>query len=175
MKVRPTAALLRRAFGPAYGLLVAASIGLSVFSAVPPIVGVPLAVGSATLASLLRGLVPRHYRFFGLLPPIVALGILASYCPLGTIPELAAGLAGLALLLWCSEDPDRDPGALGRGLAGVVVPATVLALAWVSSLLLPSGVGSLGIAAALLVACVVGVGLLLGAPRVFDRDPSATS
>jgi hypothetical protein len=56
-----------------------------------------------------------------------------------------------------------------------VVPATVLALAWVSSLLLPSGVGSLGIAAALLVACVVGVGLLLGAPRVFDRDPSATS
>ncbi|MGA8276348.1 MAG: hypothetical protein WB789_04310 [Thermoplasmata archaeon] len=166
---------LARAFGPAYGVLVIAAIGLSLLTPLPLVVGVTLAVAGATLASLLRVLLPRRLRFLGLFPALVALGVFVADSPVGTIPELAGGVGGLALLLWCAEDPDRYPGGLVRGLAGLAVPAAVVGIALAGSLLLPSGVGSLGIAAGLLAVTVVAVALLLGAPRAFDRDPSATS
>ncbi len=101
---------LARAFGPAYGVLVIAAIGLSLLTPLPLVVGVTLAVAGATLASLLRVLLPRRLRFLGLFPALVALGVFVADSPVGTIPELAGGVGGLALLLWCAEDPDRYPG-----------------------------------------------------------------
>jgi hypothetical protein len=44
-----------------------------------------------------------------------------------------------------------------------------------SSLLLPTGLGSVGIAAALLGGSATAIILLLRVPQVFDRDPAATS
>jgi hypothetical protein len=166
---------LASVFGPGYGILVVASVGLSLLTPLPLLVGVVLAVAAATLASVLRAAMPRGLRFLGLLPALVALGIFVTESPVGTIPELAAGIGGLALLLWSAEDPDRSPGALGRGLSGLAVPAAVFGIAMASSLLLPDGVGSLGIAAGLLAVSVAAVALLLGAPWAFDRDRSATS
>jgi hypothetical protein len=166
---------LSRSFGPAFGVLVIASVGLSLLTPLPLAAGLVLAILGPTLGNLLRTTLSRTYRFLGLLPPIAALGILVTYSRPGTVPELVAGIAGLAVLLWCSEEPDRSPGAVGRGVAALAVPAAVLGIALASSLLLPSGEGSLGIAAALLAVSVVAVALLLGAPRTFERDPSATS
>ena len=166
---------LRSGFGPGYGVLAIASIALAVVGPLPLFVGGGLALLGATLASLVRARVPRPWRYLGLLPALGSLGTLAAFCPLGTLPELLAGVAGLALLLWCAEDPDRRPGAMGRGTAALFVPAAAFAIAWMSSLLLPSGLGSVGIAATLLAGSVTAVLVLLRAPRVFDRDPAATS
>lgn len=166
---------LRRAFGPAFGILVTAAFGLALLTPLPLLVSGSLAVGGATGASLLRAGVPRPLRFLGLVPALVALGTFVTYSRVGTLPELAAGIGGLALLLWCSEDPDRTSRTLGGGFSALAVPAAVLGLALASSLLLPGGVGSLGIAAGLLAVSVAAIALLLGAPGSFDRDPSATS
>ncbi len=175
MRANLDARTLAGSFGPGYAILAVASAGLSLLTPLPLLAGIVLAVSGATLATLLRALLPRGFRFLGLFPPLVVLGIFVADSPPGTIPELVAGIAALALLLWCAEEPDRSPGAVGRGLSGLAVPAAVLGIALASSLLLPSGVGSLGIAAALLAVSVAAVALLLGAPRTFERDPSATS
>ncbi len=165
----------RKAVGPAYVLLAIASAGFALIGPLPLLLGLTLAVGGASLASLLRVALPRPFRSLALLPALVGLGVIAAYSPLGTLPELLAGLAGLALLLWCSEDPDRYAGAVGRGLAALLVPGAAFGIAWTSSLLLPSGLGSVGLAAALLVMSATAVILLLRAPGVFDRDPAVTS
>jgi hypothetical protein len=169
------AGALRRGFGPGYVLLALASVVLAVVGPLPLAVGVGLAIGGATLSSLVRAWAPRRGRYLGLLPALFSLGVLAAYSPLWTVSELLAGVAGLALLLWCAEEPDRRPGALARGLTGVFVPAAALGIAWTSSLLLPSGLGTVGIAAALLGGSATAIILLLRVPRVFDRDPAATS
>jgi hypothetical protein len=175
MKIALDRRFLLRTFGPGYVVLLVAALGWSLLTPWPLWVGVSLAAAGATLASLVRGVVPRELRYLGLLFPIVAFGVFAAESPVGTIPALAGGIGGLAVLVWCAEDPDRYPGALARGIAGVAVPAAVLGIALTSSLLLPPGVGSLGIAAGLLAGSVAAVTLLLGAPRLFDQERSATS
>jgi hypothetical protein len=175
MRDAPFRAALATGFGPAYALLALTAVVLAAVGPLPFVLGGVLAVGGATLASLVRALVPRPYRFLGLVPAVVALGVLAAYSPVGVAPELLAGLAGVALLLWCAEEPDRRPGALPRGISGLFVPAAAFGIAWLSSLLLPSGLGTVGIAAALLGASAAAIVWLLRAPGMFDRDPAATS
>jgi hypothetical protein len=166
---------LRNGFGLGYGLLAISSIALAAVGPWPLILGGGLALAGATSASLVRASVPRTWRYLGLLPALASLGILAAYSPLGFLPELLGGMAGLALLLWCAEEPDRRPGAMARGVTGLFVPAAAFGIAWMSSLLLPSGLGTIGIAATLLAASATAIVLLLRAPQVFDRDPAATS
>jgi hypothetical protein len=166
---------LERTFGPGFALLTVASVGLALLTSLPIPLGVGLAIAGPVVGSLLRGGAPRHLRSVGLLAPLVTLGILVVYLPIETFTELAAGLASLALLLWCAEDPERSSGAIGRGLAALAVPAAVFGIALASSLLLPPGAGSLGIAAGLLAGILAAVAVLLAAPRAFDRDPTATS
>jgi len=168
-------AALRTGFGPGYGLLALTSVALAAVGPWPLIIGVGLALGGATSASFVRAWAPRRWRYLGLVPALASLGILAAYSPLGILPELLGGVAGLALLLWCAEEPDRRPGAMARGTTGLFVPAAAFGIAWMSSLLLPSGLGTIGIAATLLAASTTAIVLLLRAPRVFDRDPAATS
>jgi hypothetical protein len=163
------------AFGPAYALLALTSVLLAALGPLPFILGGSAAIAGASLASLVRASVPQPLRYLALLPALVSLGILAAYSPVGVLPELVAGLAGLSLLLWCAEEPDRRPGAVVRGVAGLFVPAAAFGIAWLSSLLLPSGLGTVGIAAALLAASAAAILLLLRAPGTFDRDPAATS
>jgi hypothetical protein len=162
-------------FGPGLGVLLAASVGFSLLVAIPLALGLVLAVVGPVVGALVRMAVPRRFRASGLVPPLAVLGTFASLSPVGVLPELAAGVTGLALLLWYAEDPDRYPGAILRGLGGLVAPAAVLAIALASSLLLPAGVGSLGIAAGLLAATIAAIALLLGAPHLFDEAPPTTS
>jgi hypothetical protein len=162
-------------FGPAYALLAVASAWLALLGPLPLLAGLALAVGGATLASVARVLLPRAWRFLSVLPVLGTLGALVVDSAVGTVPELAGGVAGLALLLWLAEEPERYPGAFARGASGLLLPATVFGIAWTSSLLLPSGVGTVGGAAALLVGAAVVVVLLLRVPALFERDPSATS
>ncbi|MCI4364941.1 MAG: hypothetical protein L3K10_02610 [Thermoplasmata archaeon] len=166
---------LTRWFGPAYGVLVGAGVVFALVVGLSGGSGIALIVGGATLGSVVRGVSPRLGRSLGLVPPLLALGILAAYCPVGIPGELAAGLVGLALLLWCGEDPARYPGALGRAVGALAVPAAGFGIAWASSLLLPSGLGSVGVAAALLVLSAAAMILVLRVPAAFDRDSAATS
>jgi hypothetical protein len=175
MSERDLAATVRNGFGPGFAFLGLASLTLAVLGTLALVVALALAVAGATLATVARVLLPRPWRFLGLLPVLASLGVLVAYAPLGLLPELAAGVAGLALLLWCGEDPDRSAGAAGRGLTALFVPGAAFSLALLSSLLLPSGLGSVGIAAALLAASTAAAVLLLRAPELFERDPAASS
>jgi hypothetical protein len=175
MKREAVRSALRNGFGVGYLVLALTAIALASIDPLPVAVGGGLALAGATLASLVRALAPRPWRPTALLPAVVALGVLAAYSPLGIVPELLAGLAGLGLLFWCAEDPDRRPGAMGRAVSGLFVPAAAFGIAWMSSLLLPTGLGSVGIAAALLGGSATAIILLLRVPQVFDRDPAATS
>jgi hypothetical protein len=175
MNVTSVRNFLRRAFGPGYFVLLAAGLGLAFLGALPWVAGGLLAGGGATLASGWRAGAPRPWRFAGLVPALGALGILSAYSSVSAISGLAAGLAGLALLLWCAEEPDRAAGALSRGAAMLAVPAAGFGIAWTSSFLLPQGLGTVGVAAALLAASATAVVLLLRTPGTFDRDAAATS
>lgn len=168
-------AALRNGFGAGYGILAITAVVFASVGSLPIVVGAAAALGGATLASALRSVVPPRWGYLGLLPALVSLGTLAVYCPIGVVPELLGGLAGLGLLLWCAEDPTRRSGAVSRGISGLFVPAAAFGIAWLSSLLLPSGLGSVGIAAALLAASATAIIILLRAPGTFDRDPAATS
>jgi hypothetical protein len=175
VKLRLDRALLARAYGPGYAGLAAAATGLGFFAALPVVFILTLGVASVTVASFVRAVLPRRLGFLGVVPALVPLAVFATFAEVGPLPELAAGVAALALLFWCSEEPDRLPGAERAGLSALAIPAAVLGMAFASSLLLPVGEGSLGIAAALLVGCVAAVALLLGAPHTFDVDPASTS
>jgi hypothetical protein len=166
---------IRRAFGPAYLALAAAGLALTLLGSLNWVAGALIAVGGASLASGVRAASPRSLQFLGLVPALIALGILASYASLSPVTGLAGGLAGLALLLWCAEEPDRLPGGLARGAGMLAVPAAGFGIAWTSSFLLPAGLGTVGIAAALLASSAAAIVLLLQSPRTFDRDPAATS
>jgi hypothetical protein len=168
MTVRFDRSFVADAFGPGFVVLLAASIALALLASIPWVEGVALAAAGAVLAGVVRAAAPRRFRFLGLVPALLVLGGLVAESPVGVLPELVGGLVGLALLLWCAGTPERLPGAFARGLGGVSVPAAVLAIALASSLLLPAGLGSLGIAGALLVAAVAGVALLVSAPHRFD-------
>jgi hypothetical protein len=166
---------LARMFGPGFVALAVSSALLGLLTSLPIPVGVGLGVIGAVLSSFVRAKASRDLRFLGIVPALLVLGVFVVELPVETITELAAGVSALLLLLWCADDPDAYPGALGRGATSLAVPAAVFGIALTSSLLLPSGLGSLGIAAALLAGSVAAVAVLLGAPRTFDRDASATS
>ncbi len=172
---RLDAAFWRRSFGPAYGLLLVSFLVFGSLASWPFVLSAVLAVAGATLASLVRGLLPASSGFLGLLPALGVLAILAVETPVGVVPAVVAGATGLALLFWCAEEPGRAPGALRRGLGALAIPALGFALALLSADLLPSGLGTVGVAVALLLFSLAAVVLLLASPRSFDRDPSASS
>jgi hypothetical protein len=108
-------------------------------------------------------------------PVLVALATGAVASPLGIVPELVAGGAALAFLLWLADDPARPAGGSVRGRVTVLIPAFALGIAWASALLLPSSSASLGVAAGLLVFVIAALAYLVGRPGLFDREPAATS
>ena len=103
----------------------------------------------------------------------LATGAVAS--PLGVVPELVAGGSALAFLVWLADDPTRPAGGLVRGRVMVLLPAFAVGVAWASSLLLPSGSTSLGVAAGLLVFVVATLAFLVGRPGLLEADAAASS
>lgn len=151
--------------------------------------GLALAVGSrlgplaglAALAVGLGGSIALRFtraswgRDVAPLPILGGLGLLVFASPLTLFAELLAGVAGVAVLVWAADDPDRLPGGVVRGASVALLPAGAVAVAWASVLLLPAGVASLGIGAGLIAAVLGAIAFLAGRPDAFDREEGATS
>ena len=108
-------------------------------------------------------------------PVLGGLGLAAVVSPLGLVPALAAGAAGLVFLLWLADDPHRPAHGVRRAGAGLLLPALAVAMSWVSALLLPPGSATVGVAAGLLAFAIGAVAFLVARPGLFDREEALTS
>lgn len=158
---------------PSIPLLGVALFGVAYLSSLALAAGLVLAaVGLAAGVGLrLRG--PASVRAVAPWPPLVALGGLALFLPLGPVPLLAAGFAGVLYVAWLVDDPDRPSGGLRRGAVVWAVPALGVLLAWGGGFLLPASAGSLGAAGALLAVALLALAYLVGRRDLFDRDALA--
>jgi len=146
------------------------------------VTGLPFGSGVliAVVGGLGSGLLDRwprraDVRSLAPVPVVVAFATVAALAPLGLLPELLAGAAGVAVLVWLADDIRRPAGGIRRSQLTLGVPALALGIAWASALLLPSTAASLGVAVALLVFVVAAIAYLIGAPRVFDREEPSVS
>jgi hypothetical protein len=156
-------------------LLVLAGGFLGWLANLPDGLGVVLVVAGIGAGVGLRAARRVALRSFAPVPAVVALAFGAVASPLGLVPELAAGGAGLALLVWLADDPARPVGGIARAHGTILVSALALGIAWSSALLLPSGSASLGVAAGLLVLAAAALAYLVARPELFDREQAATS
>ncbi len=169
---RPSA----RRFGWAGPALAVVSLGwLGVASGLPEEGGAVLAAAAIGIGLVLRSAPASSGREASWTPIAVGLGILAVVSPLTVLAELVAGLGGLAVIVWMIDSPDRLAGGIGRGGLALALPALAVGVAWASSFLLPPGVASVGIAAAVLALSLAALAFLLGRPDLFDRSGAATS
>ena len=155
-------------------VVVAAAAGLGFLAVGPAGVGVVSALVGVALGVTLRRLRSSTARALAPLPVVVGAGIATVVGPLGVASEFAAAATGLALLLWLADDPSNSPGGVARARSALALPALAVLLAWVSTLVLPMGSGSLGMAAGLLVFVLGAVAFLLSRPRAFDREEAPT-
>ncbi len=119
------------------------------------------------IAAILRGMRPGAYGTLTLVPPVVALGLLAATAPPGPSTDLFGGLSGLALLLWIADDPGRPSGGGRRAVPTIAVASLGVGLAWAVTLALPSKAPDVALGGALLAAALVLLAVLLGRlPRV---------
>jgi hypothetical protein len=166
---------VRSVLGPTFVVLLAGLLGFALFGTLPIVEGIGVALVGLGAAAGVRMSRSPGVRAWAPVGPLLALGILAVAASPAAIPALYGGATALAFLLWVSDDPNRLPGGPQRAAGRLLLPAIGLAIAWSSSFLLPRGVGSIGIAAALLAAVIVLVALLLRAPEFIARDASASS
>ena len=164
-----------RAVGPTFGLLVAALAGFALLGTLPLLEGLAVAGAGPLVAAVLRSGRFRSAHGYAPIAPLVSLGLLSLAASPTPVPALVGGATALTFLWWLSDDPDRLPGGPRRAAGRLLVPALGLAIGWTSSFLLPSGVGSLGVAAALLGVVLVLVAFLLRAPELVDREATASS
>ncbi|MGI0130236.1 MAG: hypothetical protein ACREDE_01135 [Thermoplasmata archaeon] len=168
---------LRRVLGPTAPLLFLATavLAFGIRSGGTPtlledasaLVGVALGVGLRAASNpLVREAAP--------LPPLVALGFLATKTPLDPLADLLVGAAGVVFVAWLLDDPSRPPAGLARGVVEWAIPALAVGLAWTSAFLLPGGAASFGVAGGLLAASLFLLAYLVRRPELFDRDEGAT-
>jgi hypothetical protein len=167
-------AVVRRPPVGATALLLVIGGFLGYVDHLPNDLGVIVVVVGTGLSAGLRSTPWALARAVAPVPVLAALGFGAVASPLGVVPELAAGAAGLAFLVWLADDPARAPGGVGRASLTVLVPALALGIAWSSALLLPSGSEPIGVAAGLLVFAVVALAVLASRPGLFDREEAAS-
>ncbi len=143
-------------------------------ASLPHLGGVAIALLGAGLAAGLRSTRSARVRAVAPIPLVVSVGLLAVVSPLGLVPEVLSGAAGLSILVWLADDPARAPGGVGRAGGTIVVPALALGIAGASALLLPSTSASVGVAAGLLVLALAALAFLFARPRPYDREEAAT-
>lgn len=143
---------------------------LGYLSDLPHYGGVALVVFAVGLGGVLQRVRPRSVRSFAPLPVVAGIATVAIASPLGLVPELVAGVSGIAVLLWLADDPGRPAGGVGRAQTALSIPALALGIAWASAFLLPSSSASLGVAVGLLVFVIAAVAYLFGRPTLIDRE-----
>ncbi len=147
---------------------------LGYLTGLPDLAGVGVVLAGVGVAAALRSQRSPRPRAAAPVPLLLALAFAALACPLGLVPELAAGAAGLAFLVWLADDPARFPGGVGRARTTLLVPALALGIAWASSLILPATAAPLGVAAGVLVVALAALAYLFARPSLFDREGAAT-
>ncbi len=142
-------------------LLGAAAAGLGLLAGWPFFLGAVVAVAGVAGSILWRRRAPASHRAAGVLPALVGLGAPAVTAPAGPAPELFAGLAALALLLWLAADPTR-PRAGGRRAAPVIAAcAAAVGIAFAVALAFPRIGSAVGVAGGLLAVVILVLALLL--------------
>jgi hypothetical protein len=159
---------------PTLAILAAAAIGFAALSRLPVTVAVAVALAGVVLSEALRSTANGRLRKMAPTPVLVALGAVALAAPLGALPELWAGVAGVAVLVWIADDPARPAFGAVRGAFGWGLPALAVGLAWVSSFLLPPSAVPVGVAGGLLAAAVVALAYLVRRPELADPGAAAT-
>ena len=151
-------------------LLLVASGLFGYFGTLPVPLGAGLALGLTGAGLALRAQARARLRAIAPVPALAALLVAALASPLGLLPELLAGMAGLAFLAWLADDPTRPAGGLGRARMTLLLPALALGIAWASALLLPSRAAPIGVAGGLLAGALVALAILIARPGAFDRE-----
>ncbi len=145
------------------------------------VVGLPYLLGPVVgLAGVVASWAWRRRRAgagreLGVLPAIVALGVLALAAPAVPATELLGGLSALALLLWAADDPARPAGGGRRAVGEIATCGLAVAVAWTLVLTVPRRTGAIDLAGALLAALLLLVAWLLTreASRGTGADASA--
>ncbi len=151
------------------GLLTAGLFGgtmalLGLLGDLPFLLGPTVGVAAVVASTAWRRSNPRQGEVWGVLPALAALALLAVAAPVTLSTELAAGVGGLAALLWLADDPARPSGGGRRAVPAIALAALSLGLAWSIVLIVPSSTANVGLAGGLLAFAIVLVALLL-APR----------
>ena len=161
----------RSRFRPAsFLLLLGIALFLGYLDGLPLGVGIAVAAVAVGIAAGLRADPSPRISGYAPVPAVVGIALEAVVAPVGLGTEIVAGAAGLALLLWLADDPDRPVGGPVRALPAIALPALALGIAWSSALFLPSGALPLGVAGGLLALTIIAVALLAGRPTLFDRE-----
>ncbi|MEM0129042.1 MAG: hypothetical protein QXG65_02600 [Thermoplasmata archaeon] len=120
-----------------------------------PVAGIAIAVAGIAAAAIVRlgsrGLGSVAFP----VPAGIALAVVAVGTPVTVVGEVLAGVAALALLLWCADGPDASPGSARRSADLIALPALGLFIAVGSGILLPPGNLQIGLAALLLTATIL--------------------
>jgi hypothetical protein len=159
---------------PSTALLAVVGGFLGFLAGFPYFLGIVIVAAGVATAVGVRTARSARLRAFAPGPLVLALGVVAVGSPLGLVPELVAGAAGLSFLVWLADDPARSPGGVGRASATILVPALAVGIAWSSALLLPAIAAPLGVAAGVLVFALVALAYLVARPGLFDREEAAT-
>ncbi|MGD0250141.1 MAG: hypothetical protein ABSB97_04560 [Thermoplasmata archaeon] len=170
----PSLGRIRRPPAASSALVLVVGGFLGYLTALPHDLGVVVAVVGVGVGIGMREFRSFWARSLAPVPLLLAFGFGVVASPLGVVPELGAGAAGLAFLIWLADDPGRSPGGVERARTTILVPALALGIAWSSALLLPSGSYPLGVAAGLLVFAVAALAYLVSRPGLFDREEAAT-
>jgi hypothetical protein len=155
-------------------VLTAAALSLAAIGGLGWTAGILVALVGVALSATVRLVAGGRMRAVAPVPVLVALGVLTATVPLGPIPEILAGAAGVAFLAWLADDPARPAGGVLRGALGWGLPGLAVGLAWVSSFLLPPTAAPVGVAGALLAATIVALTLLFRRPELASAAPAPT-
>jgi hypothetical protein len=169
--VRPS---FRGRFGASVPLLLVAALALGAVGRLPLVVALPVAAAGVVVGVAMRGSRDLLAREASIVPVLLVLGALALQAPVAPVPGLLAGFAGVAFLVWLTDDPHRPPAGISRGWVEWTLPGVGVALAWSSTLLLPSTAAPVGVAGGLLAASVLALAFLVRQPELFDTDLPAT-
>jgi hypothetical protein len=161
--VRPSTARWGRRL-PSALLLALGAIALGSQSSFGLLFGVAFTTGTVAIGVYLRN-VGGVYRLFGLEFPLIGLVVASGWIRISVLTELLAGGTGLLYLLWLADDAPPAPESTSNVVQALALPSLALAVALVSSFLVPVTSLLIGATAGILVALLLGVAWLFEHPE----------
>jgi hypothetical protein len=159
---------------PALAAVGAVAIVMALIGDWPTDLGIGIALVTVGVATALSLLTDPRLRLLAPLPMLAGFLVLAAGLPSYPAPELLAGVGGVVLLAWIAEDAARPSGGLLRGAIGWGLPCLAVGLAWVSAFLLPPSAAPVGVAGGLLAAVVIALAWLFHRPEIVTSEPAPT-